>query len=104
MTKEKYLQIQLMVIQIGQVARQLDLESFLKQINDTETSVPVGQVSADMFTKGMNNLRAIKELAEAIVPVKKAFEKTFQAIVESAGKEIAGKMMATETTAPEAKL
>lgn len=81
LSKEKYLQIQMAIIAIGRTANALDLESFIAQINSAETVAPM--VDPTLYRKAAENMHAIKELAVALVPVKRAFEKMFQAVTQT---------------------
>ncbi len=102
MTKEKYLQIQMMVIQVGQIAHQLDLDGFLQQIATTSSAGTV--LDPALHAKAAANLEVIKQLAESLVPVKKVFETTFKTIIENASKEVAQKIISGEQAVPQSKL
>lgn len=82
MKKELYLATQMTLIQIGQTASRLPLETFLEAINNAETVGPI--LDPTLMKRAEENLQAIKELAEAVLMVKEKFGKTFEAVIKTA--------------------
>jgi hypothetical protein len=87
MTKEKYLQTQLMVTQIGNVAHSLDLDGFIEQISKAEAALPVID-PVHVMDQAKKNLAATKLLAQALLPVKQLFDETFKPILAQAAREM----------------
>ena len=81
MTGQKYIETQMRLIEIGKIADSLDLAEFLKCIQNAETVGPI--LDPIQYQKAMDNLSAIKKLAESVIPVKTAFEATFKAVMKT---------------------
>lgn len=84
MEKDKYVQTQLSILNIAKIASQLDLDGFLKQISSTETLAPM--IDPTLYMKAHDNLQAVKKLAESLLPVKKAYQNTFDAVMRTAAR------------------
>lgn len=91
MNGQQYITTQMRLIEIGKLADSLDLDEFLKCISNAESVGPV--IDPTTYIKAMDNLRAIRRLAEAVVPVKAAFEETFKAVMKT---QVAGFMKANK--------
>lgn len=82
LSKEEYMRTQMQIISIGRAASNLDIEAFINQMSEAEAVAPM--IDPTLYRKAIENMRAIKDLARAILPVKDAFEKTFHAVVKTA--------------------
>ncbi len=82
MEPQKYIQTQILILEIGKVTKQLDLENFLAAISSAEAVTPM--LDPTMYRKAAGNLAVIKKLAEALVPVKDAFDEAFETILKTA--------------------
>lgn len=82
MTKEKYLETQMIILNIGRSLQTVDLDGFLSQISKAETVGPI--LDPTMYRKVQDNLQAIKKLAQTLQLVKGAFGEVFAAVVETA--------------------
>jgi hypothetical protein len=82
MERDVYMKTQLEVIKIAKQINELPLERFLSAIQHAETVAPL--IDPTMYRKAQDNLRAIKDLAKEMLPIKEKFGKLFQAVVETA--------------------
>jgi hypothetical protein len=82
MNGKEYMTTQMRLIEIGKIADTLDFDGFLKAISNAETVGPI--VDPTIYRKAMENLHAIKKLAEAGRPVKTAYGETFKAVMNTA--------------------
>lgn len=82
MKGSEYITTQMRLIEIGKIADTLDLDGFLEWINRAETMGPI--VDPTRFMMAADNLRAIKKLAESVLPVKGAYQATFKAVMNTA--------------------
>lgn len=85
MNGRQYLETQMRLIEIGKIADTLDLKAFLQCIKNAEALGPV--LDPTQYRKAIDNLEAIKKLAESVLPVKTAFEETFKVILNTAIRE-----------------
>lgn len=82
LSKEEYMRTQMQIISIGRAASTLNLDAFLADMSEAEAVAPM--IDPTLYRKAIENMRAIKDLARSIQPVKEAFEKTFHAVVKTA--------------------
>lgn len=76
--KEEYLRTQMAILTIGRTAKSLKLDRFLNQITNAESVSPM--VDPVIYKKAMDNMKTIKKLALALIPVREAFDETFAMI------------------------
>lgn len=81
MDGKTYIETQMRIIEMGKLADSLDLEAFLKCISNAEAMGPV--MDPTMYLKAMDNLRAIKKLAEVAVKMKAAYGEVYKAVLET---------------------
>jgi hypothetical protein len=82
MDGKTYISTQMRLIEMGKIANSLDIDAFLKCISNAETMGPM--LDPTLYLKAMDNLRAVKKLAEAGKVVQKAYDETFRAVMETA--------------------
>ena len=82
MDGKTYITTQMRIIEAGKIVNSLDLEAFLKCISNAEAVGPM--IDPTMYMKAMDNLRAIRKLAEAALKMRTAYEETFAAVLETA--------------------
>jgi hypothetical protein len=82
MDGKTYITTQMRIIEMGKIANSLDLEAFLKCISNAETVAPI--VDPTLYIKASANLAAIKKLAQVALEMRKAYEETFAAVLETA--------------------
>lgn len=83
--QQKYIETQVTIIKIGQMANRLDLDTFMRQINQAETIGPI--LDPTLSIKAAENLTAIKKLAKAVSDVKTAYEATLKAVLDTKVRE-----------------
>jgi hypothetical protein len=81
MNAKQYMQTQVEVIELGRRARSLDLDSFLRAINNAENVMPV--LDPTLYRKAALNLSSIKRLAESLLNVKKAYDEVWEAVLNT---------------------
>ena len=81
MDAKTYIETQLKIIELGKLAGTLDLDAFLKCIQNAETMAPL--IDPTLFMKAQANMTAIKKLALAVRDVKSAYSEVYQVIVSS---------------------
>lgn len=85
MKREEYIKTQLSILKIGQETAKLDLDTFLKMLNN---SLNVGHIiDPTLYRKAQNNVQAIKKLAEALLSVQVQYQKCFETLLETQVKE-----------------
>jgi hypothetical protein len=86
MTDPEYLSTQQAIIVAAQAVMNVDLDGFLSRIRRAESAGPV--LDPTLYRQAQKNLQAVKDLAEALVPFKRAAMKLrTEAIMELAGGE-----------------
>jgi DNA-binding NarL/FixJ family response regulator len=95
MPQKEYVKTQMTMLQVGRTVATLDLDSFIRQIEQAETTAPF--LDPTMYRKAADNMQALKAYAKALVPVKAAFEEVFRAVVKTAA---AGHMEAPPVKPP----
>jgi hypothetical protein len=81
MDGKKYIETQMRLIEMAKIANSLDLEAFLKCISNAEAVAPM--VDPTLYLKAMDNLKAIKNLAEVGLKVQEAYDKTYKAVLNT---------------------
>lgn len=83
-SKDEYIKTQLAILNTAKTIAGLDLPGFLAQINRAEAVSPM--IDPTMYRKAQDNLQAIKKLAQALLPVKKAYQELFDAVIKTAAR------------------
>lgn len=82
MTNEEYQETQKAIIEIGQKTTSLNIIGFLQAINQAQTIAPI--TDPTLYQKAMNNLEAIKHLAQAIQQVNIDYNRVVTAAFQTA--------------------
>lgn len=70
------------MIHIGKTVERVDLDEFLKAINQAQAAAPM--LDPTLYRKASRNLDAIKKLATIMKTYQVAFRETFDAMVKTA--------------------
>lgn len=81
MTGQQYVTTQMRLIEIGRLAETLDLDEFIKAIENAETAGAV--LDPEQFLKASVALNAAKCLAQAVQPVKAVYQGTFRDLMKT---------------------
>lgn len=76
MDGKTYVATQMRIIEMGKIADSLDLDAFLKCVDNADKAIPL--VEHEMGRRAAENLRAVRTLAEAAKVMKQAFIETYQ--------------------------
>lgn len=89
MTKEKYIETQIAMVNLGAQIEKLELDEFLAQISSTRTAGPL--IDPTLYAKAAKNIEAIENLAKTFQAVKLQVEKTRQTVIQTAVAQYAEK-------------
>lgn len=81
MTGQEYVTTQMRLIEIGRIAETLNLDDFIKSIENAETMGAA--MDPEQFKKSALALAAAKRLAHSVQPVKVVYKETFQTIMSA---------------------
>lgn len=82
MNGKDYIMTQVTMVEMSKKISKLDLDSFLRCISNAETIAPI--TDPTLYNRAIDNLRAVRGLAEAFKQVQAQFTKLEQAIVRTA--------------------
>lgn len=85
MTGREYIQTQITIIEIGKQISTLNLGEFLKTIDNALAVAPM--TDPVLFAKASENMRAIKNLALALLKTKTAFVESQEIVIKTALKK-----------------
>lgn len=81
MNGQQYITTQMRLIEIGRIAQNLDLDGFVKSIENAETAGAA--MDPEQYKKSALALDAAKRLAQSVQPVKVVYAETFQNIMKT---------------------